>query len=766
MSHVSVFRQRLPCLGLFLCAAAGVIAGRYAALPGWIFAAGAAAAFAAACIRPLRMALPLAVALAFAAAQAWQFRESPAVRLAARLSEAPQTCEARIEVLESPHLSAALERSRFTARLRSLTVAGRIVVVDCPVLVLWNGEPPVYGGDYAVRASIFNCPPQRNPGAFDYSAWLANVGIRSQLEVRHPGDAHLIGIGGNPIVRLAIASRAWIERSISLGIEGTQEAVVIRAMTIGDTSDAPDSLKAAFRETGTFHLFSVSGLHVGIVAVLLWAVLGACGVEQRRSVLVIIPCLFFYALVTGLSAASVRAAIMLSVIAAGLLLDRSPVALNSVGAAGLALLAWDSSQLFSSGFQLSFGAVIAICLIAVPLQRRLNTLVAPDPFVPVRLIPPVWRIAHSLAAGALLLVAVSFAAWLASLPLIVYYFHLVSFSSIPANLLAVPLSSAILALSAVSLIAGIFSPWLAGVFNQANYLLAKILVFIVNAFASLPGSAIYVGPPQPPGTLARLVVLDAANGGATALFAGNESWLIDGGSEFFAGAVTLPFLRMSGTNRLDAQVLTHGDVQHIGGFEQIAAALHPRVILDSGLWDRSPTRRRILAATSIRTAPAGASFQLDKFTRVKILYPPPHADGAGADDKAIVLRVESGNFSALLMSDSGIATEQWLLAHAARELPCDLIAMGRHISGFSGDPEFLRAARPRALVATAAPFPPSERIRPEWANAVSALGIDLFRQDETGAVIVTVRADSFTVAPYLSTGGSPHTFTHVTDSLR
>ncbi len=120
-----------------------------------------------------------------------------------------------------------------------------------------------------------------------------------------------------------------------------------------------------------------------------------------------------------------------------------------------------------------------------------------------------------------------------------------------------------------------------------------------------------MGPPLPPGTLAQLVVLDAGSGAATSLFASNHTWLIDSGSDFFAGSVTLPFLRTSGVNRLDALVLTHGDAQHIGGFEQIAPALHPVSILDSGLPDRSPTRRRILQAAPTAATHAGAAFSVD-----------------------------------------------------------------------------------------------------------------------------------------------------------
>jgi len=802
VGRISIFKQRLPCVGLFLYAALGVVVGRYVLLPGGLFAGLAAAGFLAAFLRPLRLLLPVAIALTFAAAQAWQYRESSAVRLAAQLTTEAQACEATIQVLEAPHRSATSERCRFTARVESLRIGGRELPAGCPALVLWTGEPPVYGGRYAVRASIFNSPPQRNPGAFDYSAWLANSGIHSQIEVFRAKDAKLLEVGGNPIVRFAIASCAWIEHTISLGIEGTPEAVLIKAMTVGDTSDAPDSLKVAFRETGTFHLFSVSGLHVGIVAILLWAVLGACGVEQRRSVLIIIPCLFFYALVTGLSAASLRSAIMLSILAMGLLVDRSPVALNNVGAAGVALLAWDSSQLFNSGFQLSFGAVVAICLIALPIQNFLETfvppgtkipsrikpriwrrfliaclplrekysaLVLPDPLVPPKLIPPVLQRYYHFGHNIILLVAVSFAAWVASLPLVIYYFHLISFSSILANLIAVPLSTGILALSAVALVAGAFSPWLAEVFNQANFFFTKILLITVNAFAAVPGSSVYVGPPLPPGTTAQIVVLDAGSGGATVLFAGHQTWLIDGGSEFFAGAVTVPFLRWNGVNRLDTLVLTHGDAQHLGGFDTIERALRPRRILDSGLPDRSPIHKRLLAETPpdvLQFAQSTALFGLGPFLLVEVLYPTAEMGGLQADDKAMVLRFEAGNFSALLMSDAGIATEQWLLAHAARALPCNVIIMGRHRTGFSGDPEFLRAAHPQAIIATAAAFPAPERIRPEWAATVKSMGIALFRQDETGAVTVTSHAGSYTVSPYLSTGGPPQTFPDVTHSLR
>src|SRR6185312_14809816 len=198
---------------------------------------------------------------------------------------------------------------------------------------------------------------------------------------------------------------------------------------------------------------------------------------------------------------------------------------------------------------------------------------------------------------------------------------------------------------------------------------------------------------------------------------------------------------------------------HIGGFDAIDQALHPKLILDSGLKDHSTDHSRILSALRQVRAPltlatAGAAFPLGPAARLTVLYPPPDVQGACADDKALVLRLDAGKFSALFMSDAGLPTEQWLLSHARAALPCDVVAMGRHSSGFSGDPEFLRAVSPRVVVASAASFPKTEQIPSDWAGTVRAMGIDLVRQDESGAATVTVTADSFTVTPFLSSAGS------------
>ena len=103
----------------------------------------------------------------------------------------------------------------------------------------------------------------------------------------------------------------------------------------------------------------------------------------------------------------------------------------------------------------------------------------------------------------------------------------------------------------------------------------------------------------------------------------------------------------------------------------------------------------------------------------------------------------------LLMSDSGIETEQALLA-SHTNLQSDIVIKGQHHSGQSGSGAFLDATRPRLIIATSRDFPVHERISDAWAEELQRRGIKLFRQDETGAVTLRFRRDSWEAQSYVT----------------
>ena len=139
---------------------------------------------------------------------------------------------------------------------------------------------------------------------------------------------------------------------------------LISGMALGLRHETRDDIEEPFQQTGTLHLFAVAGLHVGIIAQLLWILARLCRLPRVAAAAAIIPFLFFYAAITGLHVSSVRAATMAAVLLGGIFFERRVFALNSLAAAAVLILAWDPNQLFTSGFQLSFAVVAAI--VALP----------------------------------------------------------------------------------------------------------------------------------------------------------------------------------------------------------------------------------------------------------------------------------------------------------------------------------------------------------------------------------------------------------------
>src|SRR5262249_41060322 len=177
------------------------------------------------------------------------------------------------------------------------------------------------------------------------------------------------------------------------------------------------------------------------------------------------PLLLFYAAVTGLHVSSVRAAVMSSILLAGFFFERKVFALNSLAAAAFFLLCWNTNEFFSTGFQLSFAVVGGIILLADPLSNWLRRFGETDPFLPRNLIR---RSRRALGNGYNFVCrggSVSLAAWVGSLPLIFWYFHLVTPSSVFANLLVVPVAFFTLAIALVSVVTAPIALTVSVIFN-------------------------------------------------------------------------------------------------------------------------------------------------------------------------------------------------------------------------------------------------------------------------------------------------------------
>ena len=750
---------RQPFVGLALMAAIGIIAAEIFPLPS--VALTAAFIILALCIFivagwPRLLATYAIVGAGFFLLHNFQTSNTEGQQLADELGNRPRLVTAIGCVTSEPKTTAS-GFATFLLELKSIQLEGRKQSTHAVWQARWKGAPE-FGDELELSGTAEPIPPPRNPGEFDMRSYLARRDVRRMLFVRYPEDGMLIRHGGgNPIMRAAQKSRIWMQNTLCRGLEGAPEVQnFLSGIVLGLRHQTPEDIEEPFQQTGTLHLFAVAGLHVGIVATLLWMLATVARLSRKSAAALIIPLLLFYAAVTGLHISSVRAAVMSSILLGGFFFDRKAFVLNSLAAAAFFLLCWDTNQLFSTGFQLSFAVVGAIILLADPLSRFLQDWSAPDPFLPRSLVHGPRRWLHSASDWLCRGSSVSLAAWAGSLPLILWYFHLVTPISLFANLVVVPMAFFVIAIALISLVSAPLLPWLTVIFNNANWALATLVIGVVRLFAQIPGGHFYVEQPHWPEKLvAKITVLDLGAGAAVHLQTEGANWLFDCGNDRSYERVVREYLHWAGINRLSGLLLTHGDALHLGGTPQLLDDF-PRVrVLDNPTPDRSTIHRRLqhlLRERQIKAAALteGDSFRLSREVTAQILFPPRSFSSPVADDQAYVIRVLVGPAASILfMSDAGIKTEQALLAHHS-DLRSDVVIKGQHHSGESGSDAFLDAASPRLIIASSRDFPDHERISDTWAENLQKRGIKLFRQDETGAVTLRFHHNGWEAQSYVT----------------
>ena len=756
MKLLSVPRQ--PFVGLTIAAAVGIVCADFFAIPQSALLSAILLMIVGALsllFWPRLFLIYLFVGSGFFLIHSFRQKESEGLWLASRLSERSRVVIVSGSVVSEPKV-ATNGFASFLLKLKSIELEGKRERTSATVFVRWRGSPQ-FGDELRLFGIAEPITPPRNPGEFDMRSYLARRDIRRLVFVRYPENGVLIRHGGgNPILRAAQKSRAWMQATLCRGLEDAPDVQsFLSGIVLGLRHQTPEDIEEPFQQTGTLHLFAVAGLHVGIVARLLWMLATVGQLSRKWAAAFIIPLILFYAAITGLHVSSVRAAVMSSILLGGLFFDRKVLALNSLAAAAFFLLSWDTNELFSTGFQLSFAVVGTIILLADPASALLRRLTAPDPFLPRSLFRRPRRIFDSFMMALSRGASVSMAAWIGSLALLLWYFYLVTPISLLANLVVVPIAFFVLAIALLSLACAPLLPWLTLVFNNANWLLARLVLAIVHFFAQLPGGHYYFEHPHwPDHAVLKLNVLDLGAGAAVRARTHGGDWLFDCGSERDYERVLRPYLHAAGVNWLRGLLLTHGDAQHIGGAAPLLSAMKPAVLVDNPSPDRSIVHRRLRALfKQLRLTPqllsAGNEIRLSDEVVAKILYPPRGFSASAADEQSLVIQLITSSARILFMSDSGEATEQALMnSHA--DLRSDILVKGQNHSAQSGSDFFLDAVRPRLIVATSRDFPDYERVSEQWVDRVRARGIRLFRQDETGAVELLFRREDWQARAYIT----------------
>ena len=325
-------------------------------------------------------------------------------------------------------------------------------------------------GDLIVMNTIFTMPDvSRNPGGFDNKHYLQLKGIYRQAYVKRDRWRLLSHGNRNPVFNLALS---WRDRMLMIlrgdGMKG-REFAVAGALLLGYVDEIDNELRQDYSATGLMHIIVVSGMHVGIVFILLEKLLVFLNNRKRGPYIkagVLIICIWLYAMVTGLSPPVSRASVMLSMVVIGKAMDRRPHVLNVMAASAIFLLIRQPLLLVNPGFQISYVAVTGIVLLFNPVHSL---------FLPNNgLVDKIWSI-----------VAVSIVAQLSILPLCLYYFHQFPNYFIFTNIIIVPLANLIIYTGIGALALGNV-PWISLVIAKVLSFMIWFLNSFIHRMASFP----------------------------------------------------------------------------------------------------------------------------------------------------------------------------------------------------------------------------------------------------------------------------------------
>lgn len=305
----------------------------------------------------------------------------------------------------------------------------------CKVLISTRGcDYTLREGDIvAWQAALSEVGNLGNPYEMDYAAWLRDSrGIRYQ---QHIPVGQLKKTGYMPTL---LTRMTTIRRDLALKVYNSQLSTsaqrLVVALLLGESETIDKDSRQEFSAAGIAHVLALSGLHVGIIALIVWILLFPLDYlrQQRLRLVLTLVAIALFAVFTGLTPSVVRAAVMIGFAFASVMFSRRSVPLNSLCMAALAILVFSPSALYSVGFQLSFITVGAI-LLAGGVPKAFHSR---------------FKAVNYVTAT----VFTSIVAMLATMSLTAHYFHIVSWASVISNLLVLPVLPLFMILGALFLL--------------------------------------------------------------------------------------------------------------------------------------------------------------------------------------------------------------------------------------------------------------------------------------------------------------------------
>ena len=758
---------------------AGIIAGRYAGLSvGFWLAAGAAAMLAAVCTfrrEHLRLAtvgaIGLAVASVGAALANTAYYGLPADHVVTFTGPSRQLSTLRGRIVSTPQVVDDSPAPEFGYRRPARTM----FLVEASGVRTPEGFAPTRG---MVRVTLREPELKRqlsagrqvelvgwlaryrapdNPGQYDRRAAARNDGLLVRMDVPAADGATVLSAEQPWYARIYWRLRSSVRQHLENCGE-VEDGRLLEALIIGERHPSLENLNRIMMRAGVVHYMSISGSHLAIFLGFVYLLCRLLALTPRLSAWAVLTVLAAYMLLAEPNAPLLRSAIMAAALCLATILGRPHAAVNALGAAAIVILAMDPLELFSPGFQLSFGIVGGMIVLHQPVRLMLFGPVLRRRGLTVFRSQGRFRrwFLRRASDGLILLTVASVTAYAVSAPLVAWHFGLFSPYAAPLSaLLAAPVAGVLVPGYLAVALQGPM-PNLAGRFGELASGAAGLLSDCVGWMESLPGlslemrpvglswvllcyaaiavivlhrrlplgrwcmaatlialtaATIYAQRPAAPPACVEMNLLDVGAGQcALVRTPGGKTFIIDAGTRggFDAWEYVLrPFLRQQRLAAPSAMFISHSNTDHFNAAAGLVRRGGPRLAYMNECFSpdaSDPVRsaEKFLELLARRDVPvvrltAGQTVRIDQRTSVQVLWPPqPPPAGADVNETSLVLRLTCDGRSMLLPADIGPIAQAILAEEPS--IRSDVLLMPHHGGWTASLERFVQAVAPKVVL--------------------------------------------------------------------
>ncbi len=643
--------------------------------------------------------------------------------------------------------------------------------------------PPFRAGD-AVDVMGILYPPSgpRNPGEIDHRRTARSRGQAGTLVVER---RELVAARPQPAGRIvaawlgfraAVQRRAgtWVLANLPDAGRAQRDALLV-ALLLGPRGPDLEEVGESFRKTGLSHILAISGMHLTVMAGLVLFLVRLGGRVRRWHGWLVIALVLAYLVMVEVRAPVMRAGLMTMAACLGVAFGRRLQVSGLLAASAVALLLWCPHDLFSAGFQLSYGAVLG--LVHVMPAVRARWFGPPDALSPTS--------ARMLGQWVRDAGAASIAAWMVTTPIAIHHWGVMWPLAAPMTVLVLPLATAVLVIGYVKMVIAIALPSAGLLVGLPLALCTDLFVAMVQSLDQVPLSMVDVGYPPPvwalaslawvaawaasarpfgfwgsrrgrwlvrgwgvallgwaaaaivlrgPGAALRIDMLAVGDGSCYVLQSDGKTVVFDAGSlgDFDAGRrMIVPAMRRMGVRRVDAIIVSHPNLDHYSAVLEIVDEFHvPEVLVTPqfiGEASRDPAGpvMFLLEALGERLVTVSEARAGDRRTWGRAqwtwLHPRGGAEYPDLNDTSMVIRIDVADRRVLLCGDGEerALREAEAQAGGAAGLRADVAELPHHGSYNDRAAAFIGAAAPQIVFQSTGPAR-WERTAERWARALPA----------------------------------------------